>query len=155
MPAFDTSGFLIVCDILTHAQCDEVINALTWVHNSRAGFRNLLHESWCRELAIAVHRDARIEALVPKSNVAVQCTLFEKTADTNWLVSLHQDLSIPVRERIQSPDCAGWSQKEGTIYVQPPVSVLQELSAVRVHLDESDSENGPLRVVPGSHRHGA
>jgi len=106
MPAFDTSGSLILPDVLTHARCDEVISALSRVHNSRAGSRNLLNEGWCRELAIAVHRDAHIEELVPKSNVAVQCTLFEKTADTNWLVSLHQDLSIPVRERIESPDCS-------------------------------------------------
>ena len=33
--------------------------------------------------------------------------------DKNWLVALHQDLSIPVRERILNPECAGWSVKEG------------------------------------------
>src|SRR5262249_14861156 len=26
--------------------------------------------------------------------------------------------------------------------------------AVRVHLDECGADNGPLRVLPGSHRHG-
>jgi ectoine hydroxylase-related dioxygenase (phytanoyl-CoA dioxygenase family) len=154
MTVFETSGFSIFPDVLAHAQCDEVIDALAPAHNSRAGSRNLLKEEWCRKLATAIHREARITQLIPTSNVAVQCTLFEKTADTNWLVSLHQDLSIPVRERIDSPDCAGWSEKEGAIYVQPPVSVLQNLTAVRVHLDDSDRENGPLRVVPGSHRYG-
>ena len=154
MTALETSGFTILPDVLTHAQCDEVIDALAPAQTSRAGSRNLLNEAWCRELAFAVHRDARIEQLIPMSDVVVQCTLFEKTADTNWLVSLHQDLSIPVRERIESADCAGWSEKEGTIYVQPPVSVLQKLTAVRVHLDNSDRENGPLRVIPRSHSYG-
>jgi ectoine hydroxylase-related dioxygenase (phytanoyl-CoA dioxygenase family) len=26
--------------------------------------------------------------------------------------------------------------------------------AVRIHLDDCDEENGPLRFIPGSHRHG-
>jgi ectoine hydroxylase-related dioxygenase (phytanoyl-CoA dioxygenase family) len=38
--------------------------------------------------------------------------------------------------------------------VQPPDGVLQQLLAVRVHIDDCGVENGPLRVVPGSHVHG-
>jgi ectoine hydroxylase-related dioxygenase (phytanoyl-CoA dioxygenase family) len=34
------------------------------------------------------------------------------------------------------------------------VAVLDLLVAVRVHLDDCGSASGPLRVVPGSHRHG-
>jgi ectoine hydroxylase-related dioxygenase (phytanoyl-CoA dioxygenase family) len=63
-------------------------------------------------------------------------------------------LSIPVRERITHPACTGWSEKEGVCFVQPPLSVLQSLVAIRVHLDECGPAAGPLRVVPGSHRHG-
>ena len=84
----------------------------------------------------------------------VQCTFFDKSADNNWLVALHQDLSIPIQERVAHPDCSGWSKKEGVLYVQPPVAVLESLVAVRAHLDDCGSANGPLRVVPGSHRHG-
>ena len=83
--------------------------------------------------------------LLPQEAVAVQCTLFDKSTDKNWLVALHQDLSIPVRERILNPECAGWSVKEGVVYVQPPVAVLESLLAVRVHLDDCGPESGPLR----------
>ncbi len=38
--------------------------------------------------------------------------------------------------------------------MQPPCSVLTELVAVRVHLDPCSAEDGPLRVIPGSHRLG-
>ncbi len=38
------------------------------------------------------------------------------------------------------------------VFVQPPFEVLRQLVAVRVHLDNSAAENGPLRVLPGSHR---
>jgi ectoine hydroxylase-related dioxygenase (phytanoyl-CoA dioxygenase family) len=34
------------------------------------------------------------------------------------------------------------------------MAVLEDLIAVRVHLDDSGPDNGPLRVVPGSHRLG-
>jgi ectoine hydroxylase-related dioxygenase (phytanoyl-CoA dioxygenase family) len=84
----------------------------------------------------------------------VQCTLFDKSPRANWLVALHQDLSIPVRDRVPHPDLLGWSRKEGMLYVQPPASLLEALVAVRVHLDESTADRGPLRVVPGSHRDG-
>jgi len=67
-------------------------------------------------------------------------------------VSLHQDLSIPVKERVVSNEFSGWSEKEGCVFVQPPVSVLESLVAVRVHLDHGGAESGALRVVPGSHR---
>lgn len=77
-----------------------------------------------------------------------------KSPDHNWLVSIHQDLSIPVAERVQSSACTGWSEKEGEVFVQPPVRVLETVLAVRLHLDDCDESNGALRVVPGSHRFG-
>jgi ectoine hydroxylase-related dioxygenase (phytanoyl-CoA dioxygenase family) len=84
----------------------------------------------------------------------VQCTLFVKSPTNNWLVSLHQDLSIPVAERVDNPECHGWSEKEGGLFVQPPDSVLADIVAVRLHLGDCDQNNGALQVVPGSHRQG-
>lgn len=84
----------------------------------------------------------------------MQCALFSKSPEANWLAALHQDLSIPVSARVSSPECAGWSEKEGEIFVQPPLAVLESLLAVRVHLDPCPSDAGALRVVPGSHRSG-
>jgi ectoine hydroxylase-related dioxygenase (phytanoyl-CoA dioxygenase family) len=69
-------------------------------------------------------------------------------------VALHQDLSIPVERRIESAECSGWSEKEGCLYVQPPAEVLEEMVAVRVHVDACPAESGALRVVPGSHMFG-
>jgi ectoine hydroxylase-related dioxygenase (phytanoyl-CoA dioxygenase family) len=86
--------------------------------------------------------------------VAVQCTLFDKSPEKNWLVTPHQDLSIPVRDRVDDPECSGWSEKEGQLYVQPPISVLERLVAVRVHIDDCPVESRALRVVPHSHLEG-
>jgi ectoine hydroxylase-related dioxygenase (phytanoyl-CoA dioxygenase family) len=38
--------------------------------------------------------------------------------------------------------------------VQPPITVLERLVAVRVHIDDCPAENGALRVVPHSHMEG-
>ena len=48
----------------------------------------------------------------------------------------------------------GWSEKEGELFVQPPVSVLDTVLALRLHLDKCNEQNGALRVVPGSYRLG-
>jgi ectoine hydroxylase-related dioxygenase (phytanoyl-CoA dioxygenase family) len=39
-------------------------------------------------------------------------------------------------------------------YARAPRRVLEQVIALRVHLDNSTSNNGPLRVLPGSHVHG-
>jgi len=64
---------------------------------------------------------------------------------------LHQDLSIPVADRIESEHCSDWSLKEGGLFVQPPSSFLEDMLAVRIHLGDTDDESGALRIVPGSH----
>ena len=92
--------------------------------------------------------------MLPADPVAVQCTFFEKSRDRNWLVPIHQDLSIPVREKIDHPALTGWSEKEGAFFVQPPDTVLQQIVIARLHLDDCGPDDGALRVVPGSHRHG-
>jgi ectoine hydroxylase-related dioxygenase (phytanoyl-CoA dioxygenase family) len=103
---------------------------------------------------------ARLRAHPPLSDwidpalVAVQCSAFEKSATRNWLVPVHQDLSIPVSARVTEPVLSGWSVKEGVQFVRAPAQVLAQLVAVRLHLDPCSADDGPLRVVPGSHLHG-
>jgi ectoine hydroxylase-related dioxygenase (phytanoyl-CoA dioxygenase family) len=55
---------------------------------------------------------------------------------------------------VDGPECSGWSEKEGRVYVQPPISVLEQLVAIRAHLDDCSEESGALRVVPKSHLEG-
>ncbi|MGH8082768.1 MAG: phytanoyl-CoA dioxygenase family protein, partial [Lysobacter sp.] len=119
-----------------------------------AGTRNLLQHSWCRALIAPLRDRLHPEGLLPAADVAVQCTLFRKGQAGNWKVALHQDLSIPVAQAIEHQALSGWSFKEGRHFVQPPVATLQRLTAVRLHLDPCGPGDGPLRVVPGSHRHG-
>jgi ectoine hydroxylase-related dioxygenase (phytanoyl-CoA dioxygenase family) len=44
--------------------------------------------------------------------------------------------------------------KSGVIYAHAPTTALDRVLALRVHLDDSTASNGPLRVLPGTHRLG-
>ncbi len=39
-------------------------------------------------------------------------------------------------------------------YVHAPAAALEHVLALRIHLDDSTQENGPLRVLPGTHQMG-
>lgn len=80
--------------------------------------------------------------------------LFDKRNEANWSVPWHQDLSLAVAERREVAGYGPWSVKEGIPHVQPPLEVLEGMLALRLHLDDCGPENGPLRLVPGSHRQG-
>jgi Phytanoyl-CoA dioxygenase (PhyH) len=151
---FDLQGFTIVESVVSSAQIEATIAHLDSISLDTAGTRNLHKLAWCIELVAGLRSHPTIAELLPCNNVAVQCTLFDKTVDKNWLVPLHQDLSIPVRERCEDIHLSGWSHKEGILYVQPPIEVLEGLVAIRIHIDDCNRDNGALRVVPGSHDRG-
>ncbi len=46
------------------------------------------------------------------------------------------------------------TRKDGALFVQPPSTVLENLVALRFHIDECGAEDGALKLVPGSHRLG-
>jgi hypothetical protein len=152
--AFARDGFALVPDTLAPAALEHVDRAVARLPSGVAGTRGLLEQAWCRALAQTLRAHPAIAAALPASHVAVQCTAFEKSASRNWLVALHQDLSIPVAERVDEPSLRGWARKEGAWFVRPPLAVLEALVAVRLHLDDCGDADGPLQVVAGSHRHG-
>ena len=86
--------------------------------------------------------------------MAVNGTLFDKAGGRNWKVPYHQDITIRVRERRDVSGFGPWWEKAGIPHCWPPAAVVERMLAVRVHLDDCGPENGPLRVVPGSHRAG-
>ncbi len=154
VPSLESDGFAVVDRVLADSECSAVAEYFDAYICDEAGSRALLELTWCRELAQTLRSHPQIAPQLLPESVAVQCTAFSKTPEANWLVALHQDLSIPVRERVQHPECRGWSNKQGVLFVQPPAAVLESLVAIRVHIDACSADNGALRIVPGSHRLG-
>ncbi|AFE07716.1 hypothetical protein COCOR_07749 [Corallococcus coralloides DSM 2259] len=162
LPArIEREGFAILPRGITPATADALLQALRPVKEEastaqrRGGVRNLLENvPAVRELARSGPvREAAGSILGPHC-FAVRGLLFDKTPDANWKVIWHQDLTVAVRERRDVPGFGPWSEKAGVPCVQPPTSVLEDMVAVRVHLDDCGEDNGPVRVLAGSHREG-
>lgn len=151
---FEADGYAILPDIVPIASCNRLLDFIDAREHSGAGSRRLLSEPLVAEVAAYLQTHPAITGLLPIGARPVQCTLFAKTTEINWSVTPHQDLSVPVRQRVDAPGWSGWSVKEGVTFAQPPLSVLQQLIAVRLQLDPDAATTGPLEVVPGSHRAG-
>ena len=152
--SFLAQGFTVASAVIDGATLASISSHLDTSPAVGAGRRGLLREGWCESLAAKLRSILSAQQLLPEGVVAIQCTLFDKRPTKNWLVALHQDRSIPVRDRVAATELSGWSEKEGEIFVQPPVAVLEQLTAVRLHIDDCSAVNGALRVVPGSHANG-
>jgi ectoine hydroxylase-related dioxygenase (phytanoyl-CoA dioxygenase family) len=107
-----------------------------------------------RALAFASEITALVEAVLGAPGRPVRGIFFDKTAQANWPVPWHQDLTIALAERRELPGWTQWSIKSGVHHVQPPTAFLERMITLRLHVDDCDEDNGPLRVLPGSHRMG-
>jgi len=58
--------------------------------------------------------------------------------------------ALPLRERREASEWGPWSIKAGVTYALAPASALAQVVALRLHLDDSRPDNGPLRVLPGT-----
>ena len=105
-------------------------------------------------LAIAGPIKALADAALGADAFPVRGLLFDKAPAANWKVPWHQDTAIAVAERVETVGLIGWSVKDGVTHVHPPVAILEHMVALRIHLDDCGPDNGPLRVLPGSHRDG-
>ena len=154
---FEQQGFLSLPALL---DADELaalappLAALARLGGRQAGTRALMAQPWCRALAARLQALPAVAACIPADYRAVQCTLFEKSRRRNWGVAWHQDGSVPVPPPPAGRAISGLSRKEGRWFAQPPASVLAPLVALRLHLDVCGDDDGPLQVVPGSHRLG-
>lgn len=157
--AFARDGFTIVPHAVPGHTVEALLDALgpqsAAAAGSRGGVRHLLRDvPAVQRLAADPAMRSVAEAAVGLGAIAVRGLLFDKTPGANWKVIWHQDLTIAVRERRDVPGFGPWSEKEGVPHVQPPEALLRQMVAVRLHLDDCTEANGPVRVLPGSHREG-
>lgn len=148
---FKDDGFAILPGVVSPEACDELIKSIADRDLSNPGSRTLLRLPIILDTAKAMHRHIADTGLMSERHEPVQCALFSKGGNANWSITPHQDLSIPLPERHDIRGWSGWSIKENIWFAQPPTSVLADLVAVRLQLDDHSSDTGPLEVVPGSH----
>lgn len=112
--------------------------------------RNLLTEiPELKEVAINVNLRNILKKISP-AFFLTKAIFFDKTPDSNWYVTWHQDITVNVKDKVETSEFSGWTKKDGFFSVCPPESILKNTLTVRVHLDDADETNGALKVIPGS-----
>ena len=149
--AVERDGFAIIPGCLDESL---IIRLSESLDETQYGQRNLLREPVIQKLARSHEVRGVITPVLGPNCFAVKGILFNKTQKSNWKVPWHQDLTITVQERIEAEGFGPWTIKGGVVNVQPREEVLRGILAIRIHLDANDHQNGPLRVIPGSHRLG-
>lgn len=151
-----TDGYEIVESVFKPAEVAKMIaNAeASFSAEDRGGDRNALSWPWVREIA----QDERMQNLADRAlggaAFPVRGILFDKTPGANWNLGFHQDRALALAERHETEGFVGWSEKDGVPHAIAPASVLERMVALRISLDDCGPENGPLRVIPGSHLKG-
>jgi hypothetical protein len=121
---------------------------------TKAGARHVLNVPIVRQLADDPRLMRIASQFVGPAAVPFRATLFDKSRTANWLVVWHQDTALPVCRRVDDAGWGPWSTKAGVLYVHAPAWALERVVALRISLDDSIASNGPLRVLPDTHRSG-
>lgn len=149
----ERDGFEIIPGLIPAETIHSVADVMAECRTRRkgAGARNVLRIPLVRSLAGNTSLLGVAQRVLGESAVPFRATLFDKSVGSNWLVVWHQDTAVPLREKQDLPGWGPWSVKEGVICARAPAQILEQVLAIRVHLDDSTESNGPLRVLPGTH----
>jgi hypothetical protein len=166
MEAFERGGFAIIPGVLSAGQLTSLIEVTREFSRSEHdavlrqsqevyGVRDLI---WrvpvIRELARAPQLLEIVRATLGPGAFVVRGLYFDKTLTTNWNLPWHQDLTVAVQARRDVPGFGPWTVKAGIPHTNAPGELLARMVTIRLHLDDCDLENGPMRVLPGSHAAG-
>jgi hypothetical protein len=167
--ALDRNGFTLLGEVFDGAEIVELANELSQVLaiassepgaiRSYAGCvyaaRNVLDlfpaaiEVWQREPLLEV-----LTETLGSGFGLVRGLYFDKPPERSWSLPWHKDLTIAVeRNDLPSEHFLHPTYKAGVAHVEAPRELLESMLTLRIHLDPVTPENGPLRVITGSHRH--
>jgi ectoine hydroxylase-related dioxygenase (phytanoyl-CoA dioxygenase family) len=146
-------GFAIRNGVLTDSEISSFENQLQLADlpRSRAGIRHAMRNSAVAKTANHPRLLGLAQEVLGVEAVPYRATLFDKSPVSNWLVTWHQDTALPLREKREIAGWGPWSVKDNVIYAHAPAAVLSDVLALRLHLDHSGADNGPLRVLPRTH----
>ncbi|MCU7918257.1 MAG: phytanoyl-CoA dioxygenase family protein [Candidatus Thiodiazotropha sp. (ex Epidulcina cf. delphinae)] len=154
---YEEYGFYLLENAINGDQVSKLIEKLDTlsVKNNNYGTRDLMNKvPYVREMALSPPLLTIAEKILGEKAKPVRSVFFDKVPGANWNVAWHQDTSIALKEKADVVGFGLWSEKQGVVHVEPPEEYLSSMLTLRVHLDSTNTENGVLRVVPGTHRDG-
>jgi len=151
--SIEEDGFAILSAVFSPDRVDRLLQEIDEISPrcSRAGIRHALRLAPIATLAGDPQLAEIACSVLGTKSFPFRATLLEKSPTSNWLVVWHQDTALPLRERIEVAGWGPWSVKERIDYAHAPAGVLSQILVLRIHLDDSTADNGPLRVLPRTH----
>lgn len=161
---FLANGFATINDIYTTEEVGKILEQISQAKSDKETFRKSTDlfaiRQFLKEIPSVVdivfndNLKSVLTQLFGDKYFVVKSIYFDKPKTSNWYVSYHQDLTISVDKKLELKGYEFWTTKQNQFAVQPPLEVLQNIVTVRIHLDETDENNGALKVIPDSHSKG-
>ncbi|MCQ9641664.1 phytanoyl-CoA dioxygenase family protein [Chryseobacterium sp. WG14] len=157
-------GFTVINTVFSEEEVGEIINVLNNIDTSRENFRKsedlfairqfLKELPEIKDLIFNDNIKRVIKEIFGGKYFVVKSIYFDKPETSNWYVAYHQDLTISVDKKLELQGFGPWTTKQNQFAVQPPLNILENIYTLRIHLDDTDENNGALKVVPKSHAKG-
>lgn len=152
--SFEANGFHVLKQFVNHDILESIkkevnqYNASFAKYGIRSADKKFLTIYKLMNSPLLINKATEILGMKPK---VVRVLYFDKTEENNWLVPWHQDRTIALNKKLEVEGWGKWSVKDGVHHVQPSVDVLNNMITFRIHLDDSNRENGCLKVLPKTH----
>lgn len=157
-------GFSVINRVFSDEEVEQIIHILNQIDTSRENFRKSQDLFAIRQFLKEI---PEIKNLIFNDNIkrivkeifgekyfVVKSIYFDKPETSNWYVAYHQDLTISVDKKLELSGFGPWTTKQNQFAVQPPLNVLENIYTIRIHLDDTDENNGALKVISRSHAKG-
>lgn len=161
---FLLNGFATINNIYTAEELEKVLEQISHANSGKETFRKSADlfaiRQFLKEIPVTVdtifneNLKSVLRPLLGNKYFVVKSIYFDKPQTSNWYVSYHQDLTISVDNKIALKGFNFWTTKQNQFSVHPPLNILQNVVTVRIHLDDTDENNGALKVIPKSHSKG-
>ena len=157
-------GFTVIPGVFDAEETNQIIQQINEADQTNPTFRKTADLFAIRQflkevpailpLVLTERLNTLIQSLFGTGYFVVKSIYFDKPEQSNWFVAYHQDLTISVDRKTEAPGFGPWTIKHNQFAVQPPLKILERNFTIRIHLDDTDKNNGALKVLPGSHAKG-
>jgi len=157
-------GFAVINSVFSDSEIEKISEVIQSIDTSKETFRKsedlfairqfLKEIPEVNDLIFNENLKTIIKDVFGENYFVVKSIYFDKPEKSNWYVAYHQDLTISVNKKIQLENFGPWTTKQNQFAVQPPLEILENIFTIRIHLDDTDENNGALKVVPKSHAKG-
>ena len=158
------NGFITIGNIYSPKEVDNILQQISVASTDKETFRKSTDlfaiRQFLKEVPATLNTilndnfKAVLKSLFGDKYFIVKSIYVDKPQTSNWYVSYHQDLTISVNKKFELEGFEFWTTKQNQFAVQPPLNILKNIVTVRIHLDDTDENNGALKVVPKSHLKG-